>query len=229
MMTKKNIVLVHGAFADRSGWQAVYRLLISKGYPTTIVQIPLTDLKDDVAALNLTLDKLAEPAVLVGHSWGGTVITEAGIHPKVDALVYLAAFQPGTGENTFQWFSSVEPAPENGILPPDDKGFVYYDKATFHAGFCADLSVEEANLLADSQQPLAAVAFGAEITDAAWNTKPAFAIVATDDKTLSPVIQRTMYERSKTPFIEIKSSHAVFMSHPQEVAEYIIAAAERKS
>jgi pimeloyl-ACP methyl ester carboxylesterase len=143
-------------------------------------------------------------------------------------LVYVAAFQPGTGENTYQWFSSVAAAAENGILPPDDKGFVYYDKAKFHAGFCADLSTEEADLLADSQQPLAGASFGASITVAAWHTKPAFAIVATDDKSLSPVVQRNMYERSKTPFIEIESSHAVFMSHPQKVADYIIAAAEKE-
>ncbi|WDF66873.1 alpha/beta hydrolase [Sphingobacterium oryzagri] len=225
-ISKKNIILVHGAFADRSGWKAVYKLLKAQGYPVTIVQLPLTGLQDDVKALSLALDRSAASSVLVAHSWGGTVITEAGVHPKVDALVYLAAFQPDTNENTYQWFSSVEPAAENGILPPDDKGYVYYDKTKFHAGFCADLDVEEADFLADAQQPLAGAAFEAIITEAAWRTKPAFAVVAKNDNSLSPIIQRKMYERSNTSFVEVESSHAVYISHPEDVVNRIITAAE---
>ncbi len=222
----KNIVLVHGAFADRSGWQSVYKLLTEKGYHTTIVQIPLTSLKEDVDALNRALDKLDGPAVLVGHSWSGTVITEAGLHRNAAALVYIAAFQPDAGENTFQWVSSAPAAPESGLLPPDEKGFVYYDKAKFHAGFAADISKEQASFMADAQQPIAAAAFGTPVTVAAWKTKPSYAIVTTEDKSINPSIQRAMFKRSNTPVKEIKSSHAVFISHAKEVADYIMTAAK---
>src|SRR5882672_11455574 len=125
MKKKISIVLVHGAFADGSGWKALYKILTKQGYEVTVVQNPLTSLEDDVAATNVVLDKQDGPVVLAGHSWGGAVITEAGNHPKVEALVYIAAFQPDTGESALQWLQTLAPAPENGVLPPDEKGVVY--------------------------------------------------------------------------------------------------------
>jgi pimeloyl-ACP methyl ester carboxylesterase len=224
----KNIVLVHGAFVDGSGWQGVYKILSKKGYRVSVVQIPLTSLKDDVDATNRILDKQDGPVILVGHSWGGVVITEAGLHPKVAALVYVAALQPEKGENTIQLSSSLPSSLENGIMAPDDKGFVYYDKAKFHAGFGADLSGEEAAFLYASQKPIAAQCFGTPVTYVAWKTKPSYGIVATEDKTINPDIERWMYKRAKAKVTEIKSSHVVFLTHPDAVAKVIIDAAERK-
>lgn len=223
----KNVVLVHGAFADRAGWEKVYRILTAKGYHVVMPQLPLTSLAEDVTALNLALDKLDGPAILVGHSWSGTVITQAGMHEKVAALVYIAAFEPAEGENSFQWVSSAPAAPESGLLAPDDKGYVYYDKAKFHAGFCAELSAADAAFMADDQQPIKGAAFGDKVTIAAWKTKPSFAIVTANDKSINPVIQRNMYNRAHTPFIEINSCHVAFLSHSKEVADYIMASAQK--
>ena len=222
----KNIVLVHGAFADGSGWEAVYNILSRKGYNVTIVQNPLTSLEDDVAATNRILDKQDGPTVLVGHSWGGTVITDAGNSPKVVSLVYVAAFQPDEGESTLTLVTSAPPAPENGILQPDTAGFSYYDKAKFHAGFCADLPKEKADFMFASQGPLAGKAFTAVITKAAWKTKPSWAIVATADKSINPEIERRMYKRSNARVTELNGSHVIFISRPKEVAEVIEAAAK---
>jgi pimeloyl-ACP methyl ester carboxylesterase len=221
----KNIVLVHGAFADGSGWKALYTVLTQKGYNVTIVQNPLTSLEDDVAATKVVLDKQDGPAILVGHSWGGAVITEAGNHAKVAALVYVAAFQPGDGESALQWLQTAPPAPENGVLPPDDKGIVYYDKAKYHAGFCADISKEEANFMYASQGAFYAKGFITPITHAAWKDKPAYGLVATEDKSIAPEIQRNMYKRSNTKVTEIKGSHVIFMSQPKAVATVIMEAA----
>lgn len=223
----KNIVLVHGAFADGSGWEGVFRLLTTHGYNVVVVQNPLTSLEDDVAAVNRALDKLDGPAILVGHSWGGTVITQAGVHPKVVGLVYVAAFQPDAGETTFALATSVPALPENGILPPDDKGFIYFDKAKFHAGFCADLSAEQAAFMFASQGPVAAKGFVAPVTEAAWKTKPSWAVLPTGDKAINPEIERTMYKRSGAKVTEVKgASHVVFISQPKVVAEVIEAAAK---
>jgi pimeloyl-ACP methyl ester carboxylesterase len=224
----KNIVLVHGAFADGSGWRGVFDILVKKGYNVSIVQIPLTSLKDDVDATNRILDKQDGPVILVGHSWGGVVITEAGMHPKVAGLVYVAAYQPDKGENTLQWFTSLPVKPEYGILPPDDKGFVYYGKDKFHAGFAADLSKEEADFMFASQEPILGASFLTPVADAAWKTKPAYGIVATEDKSINPDIERNMYKRSNTPTTEIKGSHVVFISHPDAVAKIIIEASQKK-
>lgn len=222
----KNVVLVHGAFADGSGWRGVYDVLTKKGYNVTIVQNPLSSLQADVAATKLALDKQDGPAILVGHSWGGTVITEAGNHPKVAALVYIAAFQPDNGESTFQWFQTAPPAPENGVLPPDEKGFVYYDKAKYHAGFCADLPKADADFMYASQGAFAAECFVTPITNAAWRNKPTYGLIATDDKSINPEIQRNMYKRSNTKVTEVKGSHAVYVSKPEVVANLIIEAAK---
>jgi pimeloyl-ACP methyl ester carboxylesterase len=220
----KNIVIVHGAFADASGWQGVYNILIKKGYNVTLVQNPCTSLQDDVNATNFALDKQDGPVILVGHSWGGTVITQAGVHPKVVALVYVNGFQPDVGENTGQWAGSLPAKPENGLLPPDEKGNVYYDKAKFHAGFAADLSAEEADFMYASQGFIPAAAFGTKVTEAAWKTKPTYGISANDDKSINPDITLNMYKRSGSIITKLKGSHVVFMSHPDEVAAVIIAA-----
>ncbi|HKC36732.1 MAG TPA: alpha/beta hydrolase [Chitinophagaceae bacterium] len=221
----KNVVLVHGAFADGSGWKALYNVLTKKGYNVTVVQNPLTSLEDDVNATHVVLDKQDGPVILVGHSWGGAVITEAGNHAKVVALVYVAAFQPDKGESALQWLQTAPPAPENGVLPPDEKGIVYYDKAKYHAGFCADISKEEADFMYASQGAFYAKGFVTPITHAAWNDKPAYGLIATEDKSIAPEIQRNMYKRSNTKVTEIKGSHVIFMSQPEAVAKTVIEAA----
>jgi len=222
----KNVVLVHGAFADGSGWKALFQILTKKGYRVTIVQNPLTSLEDDVAATKLALDKQDGPVILVGHSWGGAVITEAGNHPKVAALVYVAAFQPDQGESALQWLQTAPPAPENGVLPPDEKGIVYYDKAKYHAGFCADLSKEEADFMYASHGAFYAKGFVTPITHAAWRDKQTFACIATEDKSIAPEIQRAMYKRSNTRVTEIKGSHVIYISQPEAVSKVIISASE---
>lgn len=227
--TVKNVVLVHGAFADGSGYKGVYENLTRQGYHVTVVQNPLTSLEDDVAATKLALDAQDGPTILAGHSWGGVVITQAGNHPKVAGLVYIAAFQPDNGESALKWFETAQPAPENGVLPPDDKGIVYYDKAKFHAGFCGDLSKEESAFMYASQGAFYAKCFVSPVTDAAWRTKPSFGIVATDDKSINPEIQRNMYKRSNTKVTEIKGSHAVYVSQPEKVAAVIVRAAKELS
>ena len=221
----KNVVIVHGAFADGSGWNKVFHALSKKGYHVTVVQNPLTSLKDDVNATNRILDKQNGPVILVGHSWGGVVISEAGIHKNVSALVYVAAYQPDKGETTLKWATSMPNLPEYGILRPDDKGFVYYDKAKFHAGFCADVSAEEAAFMFASQGPIFAESFTTPLSNAAWRTKPAYGIVATEDKSIRPEVQQNMYQRSNTKITRIKGSHAVFVSKANEVAEVIVRAA----
>jgi pimeloyl-ACP methyl ester carboxylesterase len=221
-----NVVLVHGAFADASGFKALYWELTRKGFNVSVVQNPLTSLEDDVLATHVELDRLNGPAILAGHSWGGAVITEAGNHPNVAALVYIAAFQPDNGESALQWLQTVPPAPENGVLPPDEKGIVYYSKEKYHAGFCADVDADEAKFMYASQGAFYAKGFVTPITDAAWRHKPAFAVIATKDKSIDPEIQRNMYIRSNTRATEVEGSHAVYMSKPKEVANVIAFAAE---
>lgn len=222
----KNVVLVHGAFADGSGWRGVYDNLTKKGYNVVIAQIPLTSLQDDVAATKRVLDRLDGPTVLVGHSWGGTVITEAGNDPKVVSLVYVAAFVPDAGESAGQWATSLPAAPENGIIAPEKDGFFFYNKAKFHAGFAADLSKEESDFMEASQVPIAAASFGALVTKAAWKTRPSFAILTTQDKSILPAIQTKMYKRANSTVTELKSSHVGFISHPAVVADVIVAASK---
>ena len=225
-MKVKNVVLVHGAFADGSGWKGIYEILTKKGYNVTIVQNPLSSLEDDVAATNLVLDQQDGPVILVGHSWGGSVITQAGVHSKVVGLVYVAAFQPDLGESPFTWFSSMPPAPENGVLPPDERGYVYYSKEKYHAGFCADLSKSESEFMYASQGAFAGKAFATPLTQVAWKTKPSYGIVATEDKSIRPEIEEKMYTRSNTKITKIKGSHAVYISQPDAVSKVIIEAAE---
>jgi pimeloyl-ACP methyl ester carboxylesterase len=221
----KNVVLVHGAFADGSGWSAVYSILSKKGFKVTVVQNPMTSLEDDVKTTTLALDKQDGPTILVGHSYGGAVITQAGDHPNVAALVYVAAFQPDKGETVLKWVMTAQPAPESGILNPDSQGMVYYDLAKFHAGFGADIPKAQAEFMAASQGAFNVKGFVTPLTNAAWKTKPSYAVVATEDKTLVPSIQKAMYKRSNTKVTEIKGSHAVFISQPEQVAKVIIDAA----
>lgn len=222
----KNIVIVHGAFADGSGWRGIFDILSKKGYHVTVVQNPLTGLKADVEATKRILDKQDGPTVLVGHSWGGVVITEAGMHPNVAALVYVAAYQPDKGETTLKWATELPNAPEFGILPADDKGFVYYAKDKFRAGFAADLSKADTDFLFASQQPIFGESFVTPLAEAAWRVKPAYGIVATEDKSIQPETQRNMYKRSNTKITEVKGSHVIFASQPDAVAKVIIAASE---
>jgi len=224
----KNIVIVHGAFADGSGWENVFAILKAHGYNVTMVQNPLTSLEDDVAATQRALDKQDGPAVLVGHSWGGTVITQAGNSEKVASLVYVAAFAPDAGETTLDLVKKEPPSPENGILPPDEKGFVYYDKAKFHAGFAADVSRQKADFMYASQAPIAVKAFLTPVTAPAWRTKPSFAIVATDDKSINPSLEQMMYKRAGAVSTEIKGSHVLFITNAAAVARVIESAAKSK-
>ncbi len=222
----KNIVIVHGAFADGSGWEKVFKILQGHGYNVTMVQNPLTSLEDDVAATERILDKQDGPVVLVGHSWGGAVITQAGIHSKVASLVYVAAFVPEVGESALDLIKTAPPAAENGILPPDEKGFIWYDKAKYHAGFAADISKEKTDFMYASQGPVAVKCFITPLSIAAWKTKPSYAIVATEDKSINPQIERTIYKRAGSIVTEIKGSHVLFMSNAKAVADVIEAAAK---
>lgn len=226
MSQVKNVVLVHGSYADGSGWQGVFHILAKKGYNVTIVQNPLVSFEEDVASVNRVLDRLEGPVVLVGHSYGGVIVTEAGNSDKVVSLVYVAAFVPDAGENVLDLNGWAPPAPENGILPPDATGFSYYDKEKYHAGFCADLPKEQADFMYASQGAMNVSGFIARIQQPAWKNKPNWAIVPTEDKSINPEILRKMYERAQSHVTEIKGgSHVVFISQPEAVAAVIEAAA----
>ncbi|MDI5887685.1 alpha/beta hydrolase [Flavobacterium yafengii] len=221
----KNIVLVHGAFADGSGWESVYGILKNKGYNVSVVGNPNTSLADDVTATNRVLDRMDGPVILVGHSYGGAIITEAGNSEKVVGLVYIAAFVPDSGESLLKLLHSGPPSPNSGILPPSKDGFVWYDKAKYHSGFCADLPKEKADFMADSQIPVSASVFGSTISNAAWKTKPSWYIVATQDQTIPPDAERFMAKRANAKVTEIKGSHVIFISQPKAVADVIVSAA----
>jgi pimeloyl-ACP methyl ester carboxylesterase len=224
----KNIVLVHGAFADGSGFKKVYTILKSHGYNVSIVGNPNTGIADDVEATKRVLDRQIGPVILVGHSYGGAIITLAGNSPKVAALVYLAAFSPDKGESLAKLGNLYPADPKNGILPPVN-GFAWYDLAKFHTGFCADLTNEEAAYMAAAQVPVSAASFEYVFNDIAWKTKPSWHIVATDDHSLSPDLERYMGKRTGGKIFEIKSSHVVFISHPEFVANIIETAAKTTS
>lgn len=222
----KNIVLVHGAFADGSGWEALYHILTKKGYKVSVVGNPNTGFADDVAATKRTIARADGPVLLVGHSYGGAIITEAGNDAKVAGLLYIAAFCPDANETLLQLLQSGPPAPNSGILPPDESGFIWYDVKKYHSGFCADLPKEQAAFLADSQIPVSASVFGATIANPAWKTKKTWYIVATEDQTIPPDGERFMAKRAHATVTEIKASHLVFMSKPQAVADIVEAAAK---
>jgi pimeloyl-ACP methyl ester carboxylesterase len=220
----KNIVLVHGAFADGSGWEGVYNILVKKGYSVSVVANPNTGLDADVLATKLVITRQHGPCILVGHSYGGAIITEAGNDSNVAGLVYVSAFAPDEGETLLKISQSGPPSPNSGILPPVD-GFLWYDVSKFHSGFCADLPDAKAAFMAASQTPLAVSTFVAVFNHPAWKSKPSWYIVATEDQTIPPDGERFMAKRAGSKVTEIKGSHVVFISQPKAVAEVIEAAA----
>jgi pimeloyl-ACP methyl ester carboxylesterase len=217
----KNVVLVHGGFVDGSGWQGVYEALKKSGYSVSIVQNPTISLADDVAVTKRTLAAQDGPAILVGHSYGGVVITEAGTDPKVAGLVYIAAFAPDTGESVSSLIKNPPPgAPVPPIMPPQD-GYLFLDRTKFHASFAADVNPDTASFMADSQVPWGLDALDGAVTEPAWKTKPSWYLVATDDKMIPPDAQRAMSKRAGSAVVEVKGSHAVYVSQPRAVADLI--------
>ncbi len=222
----KNVVLVHGAFADGSGWRRVYDTLTAEGHRVTIVQNPLTSLEDDVAATKRVLDLQEGPTILVGHSWGGTVITEAGNHPAVAGLVYVSALAPDSGENTAKQYEGFAPTP-NFTIDVGDDGFGFLNHDTFKIGFAADASDEAAAFLRDSQVPINMSAFATPVTHAAWHDKPAWAVIATEDQSFDQAMLKHMAERAGAEITYVSASHAVFMTQAGVVSEVIHTAAAR--
>jgi pimeloyl-ACP methyl ester carboxylesterase len=221
----KNVVLVHGAFADGSGWSQVYRGLREGGYNVTIVQNPTTSLADDVAATKLAISQLSGPVVLVGHSYGGVVISEAGTDPKVKSLVYIAAFAPDKGESVQSLIANPAPGtPVPPILPPQN-GLLLLDRAKFADSFAADVAPEEAAFMANSQVPWGVNALTGAVTEPAWKSKRSWYLVASDDKMIPPPAQRQMAKRASATVAEIKGSHAIYVSQPQAVIDLIEQAA----
>ena len=221
----RNVVLVHGGFVDGSGWQAVHDLLTQDGYRVAVTQNPTLSLEDDAAVARRAIDSLDGPVVLVGHSYGGAVITEAGTHDQVAALVYIAAFAPDKGESVNSLLAGF-PAdgPQPPILPPVD-GFLFLDREKFPASFAGDLPLEQAAFMADSQVPWGVNALGGAITEAAWRIKPSWYLVAGDDHMIPPPAQRSMSERAGSTVAEAPGSHSVYLSQPAAVAALITEAA----
>lgn len=220
-----SIVLVHGGFVDGSGWQGVYDVLKNDGYNVTVVQNPTTSLADDVAVTKRAIAAQKGPVLLVGHSYGGVVITEAGNDPKVKGLVYVAAFAPDKGESVDSLIKNPPPgAPVPPILPPQD-GFLLLDQAKFAASFAADVGKKQARFMAASQVPWGVQALTGTITEASWKSKPSWYLVAKDDKMIPPPAQRQMSQRAGSSVTEVPGSHAVYVSRPKAVAEIIEKAA----
>ena len=221
-----NIVLVHGGFVDGAGWEGVYRSLKKDGYNVSIVQNPTLSLDGDVAATKRVLALQDGPAILVGHSYGGAVITEAGNDPKVVGLVYITAFAPDKGESVATLIKNAPPgAPVPPILPPQD-GYLLLDKSKFPASFAGDVEPEKAAFMADSQVPWGVEALSGSISEPAWKSKPSWYLIATDDKMIPPDAQRFMSKRAGSTVVEVKGSHAIYVSQPEAVAALIEQAAK---
>ena len=219
------IVLVHGGFVDGAGWEGVYNILKKDGYNVSIVQNPTTSLAEDVAATRQVISQAIGPVVLVGHSYGGVVITEAGNDPKVSKLVYIAAFAPDKGESVGSLIKNPPPgAPVPPILPPQD-GYLFLDKTIFADSFAADVDTKKAAFMADSQVPWGVAALEGVVTEPAWRVKPSWYLVATDDRMIPPVAQHFMSKRAGASVAESKGSHAVYVSKPDVVASVIKSAA----
>ncbi len=221
----RNVVLVHGGFVDGSGWEAVYTKLRRDGFNVSVVQNPTTSLADDVTATRRVITAQDGPVILVGHSYGGAVITEAGNDPKVSALVYIAAFAPDTGVSVSSLIANPAPgAPVPPILPPED-GLLLLDRSKFAASFAGDVDEELATFMADSQVPWGVEALQGAISHPAWKTKPSWYLVAQDDRMIPPAAQREMSKRAGATVVETPGSHAVYVSQPQAVADLIAKAA----
>ena len=226
MANINNIVLVHGGFVDGSGWSGVYEILKNDGYNVSIVQNPTISLAGDVAAARLVVDSQSGPVILVGHSYGGAVITEAGTNPNVAGLVYITAFVPDRGESVNTLIANPPPgAPVPPILPPKE-GYLFLDKAKFPAAFAGDVDAKTAAFMADSQVPWGLEALSGAISDPAWKAKPSWYLVVTDDKMIPPPAQRSMAERAGSTVVEVPGSHAIYVSNPRAVASLIEKAAD---
>ncbi len=224
--TTRNVVLVHGGFVDGSGWEDVYHILKTDGYKVSIVQNPTLSLADDVAATKRIIAMQDDPVILVGHSYGGVVITEAGNDPKVERLVYIAAFAPDAGESVEALIKDPHPgAPVPPILPPQD-GFLFLDKEKFHDSFAADVDAKTASFMADSQVPWGVGALNGTITEPAWRNKPSWYLIATEDKMIPPAAQQFMSKRAGSTVVDGRGSHAIYVSQPRTVASLIEKAAE---
>ena len=224
-MASQNVVLVHGGFVDGSGWQPLYSLLRKDGHSVSVVQNPTLSLEGDVAATKRVIDAGSEPVVLVGHSYGGAVITEAGNDPNVAALVYIAAFVPDKGESVNTLIAGFpNDAPGPPILPPQD-GFLFLDREKFHDSFAADLDAERAAFMADSQIPWGVDALEGTITEAAWRNKPSWYLIATEDRMIPPPAQQDMSARAGATVEETAASHSLYISQPEGVASIITKAA----
>jgi pimeloyl-ACP methyl ester carboxylesterase len=222
----RNIVLVHGGFVDGAGWEGVYKILKKDGYNVSIVQNPTISLEDDVRVTKRVLAAQDGPAILVGHSYGGAVITEAGTDSKVAGLVYITAFAPDKGESVNTLIQSAPPgAPVPPILPPED-GFLFLDRAKFPASFAGDVDPEKAAFMAESQVPWGVEALSGAISEPAWRTKPSWYLVVTEDKMIPPDAQRAMSKRAGSKVVEVKGSHAIYVSQPEAVAALIEQAAK---
>jgi pimeloyl-ACP methyl ester carboxylesterase len=220
-----NVVLVHGGFVDGSGWRAVYDQLKADGYNVAVVQNPTLSLEGDVAATKRVIDDLDDPVVLVGHSYGGVVITETGTDERVAGLDYIAAFAPDKGESVNTLIADPPPgAPVPPILPPRD-GFLLLDREKFPASFAGDLPIEEAQFMADSQVPWGVDALAGAVSEPGWRIKPSWYLVATDDHMIPPPAQRAMSERAGATVVESPGSHSVYLSHPDAVTDLIKQAA----
>ena len=227
--SRVSVVLVHGGFVDGAGWEGVYNILKKDGYNVSIVQNPTTTLADDVAATRLAIARTAGPVLLVGHSYGGAVITEAGTDPKVEGLVYVTAFAPDKGESVASLIANPPPgAPVPPILPPVD-GYLFLDNAKFRASFAADVSEEKAAFMADSQVPWGVAALSGAVSEPAWKTKPSWYLIATEDKMIPPPAQRQMAARAGANVAEAAGSHAIYVSKPEAVAAFIAKAVKTVS
>lgn len=225
--TVRNVVLVHGAFADGSGWRGVYDELTSRGYHVSVVQNPMTSFADDVASTNRILARQDGPTILVGHSYGGAVITEAGVAPNVAGLVYVSAFAPDAGESVG---SLLEQIPPPGlVIAPSPDGFGFVDAATFQDGFAADVPDADAAFMRDSQGPIALSIFGTQLTQAAWRTKPSWAVIAMQDRAIDPRLLHQMAERAHAEVTEVQASHVPYLTQTRAVADVIDQAARSAS
>jgi pimeloyl-ACP methyl ester carboxylesterase len=220
-----NVVLVHGAFADGSGWRSVYDRLTAQGRRVTIVQIPLTSLEDDIAATTRVLDRQDGPTILVGHSWGGTVITEAGVHPNVAALVYVSALAPDAGETTAQQYEGFAPTPDF-VIDVGEDGFGFLDAEKFKIGFAADLSDADAAFLRDAQVPIKMSVFATPVKHAAWRDKPSWAVIGTQDNAFDQAMLQHMATRIGARVTAVPASHALYVSQAGVISDVIATAAQ---